>query len=154
PFSHTSRFHDDGFTSVQKFLKQGKQLHKTMTKMNSILQLVCLVTLISFCHSASLVRRSVDGSASTPCAVKKMRMKIYEPGCGVVTVITKGCHGYCTSSSMYTNDKDALAIDCKFCKPKKTIRKMTVMKCPMLSKKTKVIAYREAVSCQCDGCPS
>lgn len=119
---------------------------------------VMIAVFVSMAQCASLVRRSTTAvSASQPtaqttgCAVKPMEMKVYEPGCGVLTIITKGCHGYCASSSLYTNND--LAVDCQFCRPDKSVMKTAEMKCPLLKAKKKIIVYREALSCRCDGCP-
>ena len=128
-----------------------------MLTMKSLL--VVLAVYASMAQCASLVRRSTTAvSASHPtatqttgCAVKPMEMKVYEPGCGVLTIITKGCHGYCASSSLYTNND--LAVDCQFCRPDKTVMKTAEMTCPLLKTKKKMIVYREALSCKCGGCP-
>ena len=125
--------------------------------MNSII-LLSLTVFVSMTQCASLVKRSTTAvsanqpaTTTTGCAVKPMEMKVYEPGCGVVTVISKGCHGYCASSSLYTNND--LAIVCNFCKPDRTVVKTVEMTCPLLQTKKKMIVYREAISCRCDGCP-
>lgn len=121
----------------------------TMKSTTFLLMIIAVFT--SMTQSASLVRRSTAVSTqATGCAVKPMEMKVYEPGCGVLTIITKGCHGYCASSSIYTNND--LTVDCQFCKPDKSVMKTAEMTCPLLKTKKKMIVYREALSCRCDGC--
>lgn len=125
--------------------------------MNSAMKLVVVVaiTIIGYCCStpikvASLVRRSL--SESPACTVQTMEMKIYEPGCGTKTIESKGCHGYCPSSSMYTNGNGDLSVNCRFCKVKEHVLRNTTLSCPLLPIKTKLVLYREAVSCECGSC--
>jgi len=113
------------------------------------------ILIIGYCCSkplkvTSLVRRSLNESPT--CAIQVMEMKIYEPGCGTKTIISRGCHGYCPSSSMYTNGNGDLSVNCRFCKVKEHMLRNTTLSCPLLVTKTKLVLYREAVSCECGYC--
>ena len=138
------------------YKKTNHQINRTIKMKNSSVFFIAICVFVSMCQGASLVRRSTtEVSASQKqqlgCAVKPMIMKVYEPGCGVVTVITKGCHGYCASSSLYTNND--LTVNCEYCRPEKSVKKKIELRCPMLATKKKSIEYHEAISCRCDGCP-
>ena len=125
--------------------------------MNNTMNLTVVVgmVIIAFCSStpiktASLKRRSLR--ESPVCTVQSMEMKIYEPGCDTKTIMSSGCHGYCLSSSMYTNGNGDLSVNCRFCKVKEHVLRKTTLSCPLLVTKTKLVLYREAVSCECGSC--
>lgn len=110
-----------------------------------------LLVAICFTFSQATVLDTSKSNIKT-CALKEMKMKIYEPGCEVKNIQTMGCSGYCVSSSMYLLNIQDMRIKCKCCKVKGYLLRFAQMKCPLLETKSKIIPYREATKCECQDC--
>lgn len=113
---------------------------------------ILLVVCVVCSQTVTLESNRAHVTELQTCALKTMKIKIYDPGCEVKQIKTKGCHGYCMSSSMYLLNIQDMRTRCKCCKVKEYRLRFVQLNCPLLDITTKIVTYREATKCECLGC--
>ena len=91
-------------------------------------------------------------NAMQRCNLKSGIMRIYVPGCLQQTVKSVGCKGYCLSSTKpeladQAEHSDKYSQRCSCCKPKSSVIRNIMLRCPTM--KIKVLRVRVYVATQC-----
>ncbi|XP_057293923.1 thyrotropin subunit beta-like [Hydractinia symbiolongicarpus] len=110
---------------------------------------ICVFLFTCYSHVALSDTKEVG-----KCSPKKAVMKIYEPGCDIVTVKSFRCRGYCKSSSAFSklNNTEELQVKCRYCEVIRYDIRSVQLSCPLHEVKTRTIEYPVATKCRCRRC--
>ena len=115
---------------------------------------IIALMIIEECSILSKARSTNNGIRNTVqrCNLKSGTMRIYIPGCEQRIIKSVGCKGYCFSSAEpgladQVKASDKFSQLCNCCKPKSSVTRNVILRCPAM--KIKILRVRVYVATQC-----